>query len=222
MAAQLEDLETTQAQLEATQSSLIDLESHLTSLEEDNVASSDSASLAQPGMASDTLTGKRVDLKAADSSPVVSPNLSEPTSTEQTLSKDDDAVASAIVSAFDDLFPASREADETIDEAELPEAPLELFEQAKAKVEQRGRGPAAQQPGLQKEPAELFEEAKATVAKRAQGSAGPPPQSSSASGQAPGISTTSAADSADLKQSFSPGRCCAMCLQRRSSSCLQQ
>ena len=132
MASQLDELETTQAQLEATQSSLIDLESHLTSLEEDG---------------EEEPTGRP---RSAGTRPKSQQGFSaRPGSPTQQLSKEDeDAVASAVVSAFDDLFPASQGSggNGNAGGAGPPEDTSELFQKAKASLEGRRPGSPGRPP----------------------------------------------------------------------------
>lgn len=127
MASQLDELETTQAQLEATQSSLIDLESHLTSLEEDG----EEESAGRPRSAGTRLSKPQQGFSARPGSP-----------TQQLSKEDEDAVASAVVSAFDDLFPGSQGSggNGNAGGAGPPEDTSELFQKAKASLEGRRPG----------------------------------------------------------------------------------
>ncbi len=153
---QLEDLEATQAQLEATQSSLIDLEDHLTTLEEedddeddevDSARSPSSPSSLQPGSDADPSAAAAPSQASSQASPDLAHKagqLQNNTPNESTSGRDD-AVQSAFVDTIGSLFPPPQNiSDEDAAEAELAlhEDPFELFEQGKAVVQAR----AEQQP----------------------------------------------------------------------------
>lgn len=139
LASQLEDLESTQLQLEATQSSLIDLESHLTSLEEESDEDEPERLSSQAASDAPQATQRQAKQGSKDAetpNPVVSLDAQQHTSPEE-----NDMLASAVVNAFDDLFPASTnsEEDDASGRSEAPEDPFELFERGKAAVEARGQ-----------------------------------------------------------------------------------
>ncbi len=163
MAQNLEDLEATQAQLEATQSSLIDLEDHLTTLEEEDdddlePPSSPSSLLSDPNQNPGTTAtppenrpmnevASDLDQKAGQ------PGTDLTSSSSATASGKEDEVQSAFVSTMDSLFPPAQDiSDEDAAAAEqlLCEDPYELFERSKAalqaRAEQRSAGQQQQPP----------------------------------------------------------------------------
>lgn len=158
MAENLADLEATQAQLEATQSSLIDLEDHLTTLEEE-----DDDDLEPPSSPSSLLSDPRQNLGATATPPENRPmsqitaNLDQKagqpdsdltSSSSAAASGREDEVQSAFVSTMDSLFPPAQDiSDEDAAAAEqlLCEDPYELFERSKAALQARAEQRSADQ-----------------------------------------------------------------------------
>ncbi len=165
MAQNLADLEATQAQLEATQSSLIDLEDHLTTLEEEE---DDDDDLEPPSSPSSLLSDSNPNLGPTATPPENGPMSQVTASLDQTAGQPgtdltsspsaaasgrDDEVQSAFVSTMDSLFPPAQDiSDEDAAAAEqlLCEDPYELFERSKAalqaRAEQRSAGQQQQLP----------------------------------------------------------------------------
>ncbi|KAL0021976.1 hypothetical protein WJX77_002082 [Trebouxia sp. C0004] len=147
MAHNLEELEATQAQLEATQSSLIDLEDHLTTLEEE-----DDDDLEPPSSPSSVLSDSNPNLAATGPPPesrlmgqVAATRAGQPGSdltgaSSAAASGRDNEVQSAFVSTMNSLFPPAQDiSDEDAAAAEqlLCEDPYELFERSKAALQAR-------------------------------------------------------------------------------------
>ena len=164
-ARQAAALQASQAQLEATQSSLIDLENHLTTLEEDgddddgdlgpNLALSSPSTLQPnvglppPGAAGsvseDSRTSQRSDL---DHKSQLDNEMKGKSSPASDAPGRDDAVQAAFVSTMDSLFPPAQQiSDEDAAAAEqmLCEDPYELFERSKAAVQARAEQQSAGQ-----------------------------------------------------------------------------
>ena len=168
---QAEDLNWTQSQLRSTQGSLIDLETHLTTLEDQQAKADEAAaaSLQQPEAASATapLRGKtQLPGKSASQKLQLKEELL-PTSSSQ----GGDPVQSAFVNSIDSIFPPSGGDSEAGDMPDLPDDPYELFERGKAAVQARAANQkktvAADVPELHEDPYELFERGKAAVKSRA-------------------------------------------------------
>ena len=151
---QAEDLDWTQNQLINTQSSLIDLEGHLTTLEEQQAeqAAASAASSAAESTRPGPVLVSSPDLAQQPSDPLEKFPLSEDALQQK---EREDEVQSAFVSSIDSLFPPSPEGsedDDTADVPELHEDPFELFEKGKAAVQARAKKqnaeqtPPAQQP----------------------------------------------------------------------------
>lgn len=174
VARQAAALQNTQAQLEATQSSLIDLEDHLTTLEEDGDDDDDDLG-PNPSFSSPSILQPKVGMPPQGAVP----NVSEESRTSQRSEIDqksqldgeikgksspargapgrDDAVQAAFVSTMDSLFPPAQQiSDEDAAAAEqmLCEDPYELFERSKAALQARaeqqsaGREQLVQPPSL--------------------------------------------------------------------------
>lgn len=133
---QAEDLEWVQTQLSDTQSSLIDLESHLTTLEDQQAIADEAAgaSLQQPE------PNPESSQSPADAGMLKSPLEQDPQ--PQSTGQGNDAVQSAFVDTIDSIFPPSGgESNDDMSEApELHEDPYELFEKGKAAVQARAVG----------------------------------------------------------------------------------
>ena len=142
---QVEELQWTQRQLLDTQSSLIELETHLTSLEDEQAEQAAATTLphptqcAMPAVSSDDISDVSNAQQAAGTKsqkfPLRPDLLQHPPA-------GDDEVQSAFVNTIDSLFPpssAGSEPDSTDYALELHEDPLELFEKGKAAVEGRAR-----------------------------------------------------------------------------------
>lgn len=161
---QAEDLNWTQSQLISTQGSLIDLETHLTTLEDQQA---NEASLQQSSPSA-TPTISRVTQPSVNSA---SQKLSlREDLAPNTPGQGSDPVQSAFVSSIDSIFPPSGGDDEAGDMPDLPEDPLELFERGKAAVQARAANQStssANMPELREDPYELFEKGKAAVEARA-------------------------------------------------------
>lgn len=165
VARQAAALQNTQAQLEATQSSLIDLEDHLTTLEEDGDDDDDdgdlgpnlsfpSPSTLQPNVvlpppgaiasvSQDSRTSQRSD---ADQKNQLDNELKGKSSPASGAPGRDDAVQAAFVSTMDSLFPPAQQiSDEDAAAAEqmLCEDPYELFERSKAALQARAEQQSA-------------------------------------------------------------------------------
>lgn len=163
VARQAAALQNTQAQLEATQSSLIDLEDHLTTLEEDGDDDDDDLGL-NPSFSSPSTLQPNGDIPP----PGAIASVSEDSRTSQTSEIDqksqlddemkgksspagsapgrDDAVQAAFVSTMDSLFPPAQQiSDEDAAAAEqmLCEDPYELFERSKAALQARAEQQSA-------------------------------------------------------------------------------
>ena len=157
VARQAAALQATQAQLEATQSSLIDLEDHLTTLEEDGddddgdlgpSLSLSSPSILQPNVgfppqgavasvSEDSRTSQRSDI---DQKSQLDNEMKGKSSPASGAPGRDDAVQAAFVSTMDSLFPPAQQiSDEDAAAAEqmLCEDPYELFERSKAALQAR-------------------------------------------------------------------------------------
>ena len=167
---QAEDLNWTQSQLISTQGSLIDLETHLTTLEDQQADEAAAASLQQPkaasASASSTLKGSTQ--PAGDSAgqklQLKKDLLPSPPS------QGGDPVQAAFVNSIDSIFPPSGGDSESGDMPDLPDDPYELFERGKAAVQARRANPnknSADMPELHEDPYELFEMGKAAVKSRA-------------------------------------------------------
>ena len=147
MRQQAEDLDWTQNQLINTQSSLIDLEGHLTTLEEQQA---EQAAAAAAAMQPESAPASSPDNVQQPSDPLDKFPLKQD-ALQQT--EQEDEVQSAFVSTIDSLFPPSpegSEADDMADASELHEDPYELFERGKAAVQARAnKQTAAQAPPSQ-------------------------------------------------------------------------
>ena len=158
MAQNLADLEATQAQLEATQSSLIDLEDHLTTLEQEDGCdieppSSPSSSLSDPNPSFTATATAPEDrpmgqVAASLDQQAVQPGSDLTSSSSAAASGREDEVQSAFVSTMDSLFPPAQDiGDEDAAAAEqlLCEDPYELFERSKAALQARAEQRSADQ-----------------------------------------------------------------------------
>jgi uncharacterized coiled-coil protein SlyX len=163
MAQNLAEMEATQAQLEATQSSLIDLEDHLTTLEEE-----DDDDLKPPSSPFSSLSDSNQNLAATASPPenrlmgqvaasldqkAGQPGSDVTSGFSAAASGREDEVQSAFVSTIDSLFPPAQDInneDAAAAEQLLCENPFELFERSKAalqaRAEQRSVGQQQQPP----------------------------------------------------------------------------
>lgn len=168
MKQQAEDLNWTQSQLISTQGSLIDLETHLTTLEDQQA---NEASLQQSSPAHTSVTPPS--LSSVTQPPVNSASqklsLREDVA-PKTPGQGSDPVQSAFVSSIDSLCPPSGGDFEASEMPDLPDDPLELFERGKAAVQARAANQntsSANMPELHEDPYELFEKGKAAVEARA-------------------------------------------------------
>lgn len=172
---QAEDLDWTQSQLISTQGSLIDLETHLTTLEDQQAKADEvaTASLQQPEAAPASATPSlRGRTQTRGNSAGQKLQLKEellPSSPSQ----GGDPVQAAFVNSIDSIFPPSGgdgEAGGDSEMPDLPEDPYELFEKGKAAVQARAANQntdMADMPELHEDPYELFEKGKAAVESRA-------------------------------------------------------
>ena len=164
---QAEDLNWTQSQLLSTQGSLIDLETHLTTLEDQQADEAAAASLQQPKAASAASSLKGNTQPAGGSA---SEKLQLKEDLLPSSPSSNDPVQAAFVNSIDSLFPPSGGDSEAGDMPDLPNDPYELFERGKAAVQARGANQnkdMADVPELHEDPYELFEMGKAAVESRA-------------------------------------------------------
>lgn len=167
---QAEDLNWTQSQLISTQGSLIDLETHLTTLEDQQANEASLLQQSKPAPTSATPPSLlRVTQPPLDSASQKLPLRED--LVPNTSGQGSDPVQSAFVSSIDSIFPPSGGGFEAGDMPDLPEDPLELFERGKAAVQARaGKNQtisSANMPELHEDPYELFEKGKAAVEARA-------------------------------------------------------